>query len=72
MNEIRIQKIDGQEFVPLKDYQKLKEELKGLVERNIELTKKYMIVLTENKNLKEEINEWVNGAVNSLEKLLNF
>lgn len=32
---------------------KLKEEVRDLVERNIELDKKYMLVLTENKKLKE-------------------
>ena len=58
MEEILIQKIEGQEFVSLKDYQKLKEELKDLVERNIELEKKYTIVLTENKNLKEEFKQY--------------
>ena len=90
MSEIRTTKIDGQEFVTLTDYlrlkeekqeleylwdineelkeenKKLREEVKDLVERNIELDKKYMLVLTENRKLKEELNEWVNGAVNSL------
>ena len=36
---------------------KLKEEVKDLVERNIELDKKYMLVLTENKKLKETIKD---------------
>ena len=62
MNEIRIQKIDGQEFVPYTDYLRLKEEkqeLEYLWDINEELKE-------ENKKLKEELNEWVNGAINSL------
>jgi hypothetical protein len=38
MNEIRIQKIDGQEFVPYKDYLRLKEE-KEKIENFIEFSK---------------------------------
>ena len=37
MEAIRIQKIDGQEFVPLTDYLRLKEENKKLKERIKEL-----------------------------------
>ena len=37
---------------------KLKEEVKDLVERNIELDKKYMLVLTENKKLREELSAY--------------
>ena len=50
MTEIRIQKIDGQEFVPLTDYLRLKEEkqeLEYLWDINQELKE-------ENKKLKEE------------------
>ena len=38
-------------------YKKLEEEVKDLVERNIELDKKYMLVLKENKKLKETIKD---------------
>ena len=51
MNEIRIQEIDGQEFVTLTDYLRLKaekQELEYLWDINEELKE-------ENKNLKEEI-----------------
>ena len=37
---------------------KLKEDVKDLVERNIELDKKYMLVLTENKKLREELSAY--------------
>lgn len=33
MSEIRIKKIDGQEFVPYNDYKELKELYKNLIER---------------------------------------
>ena len=36
---------------------KLEDEVKDLVERNIELDKKYMLVLTENKKLREKLNK---------------
>lgn len=53
MEKIRITKIDGQEFVPYKDYLRLKEEkqeLEYLWDINEELKE-------ENKKLKERINE---------------
>ena len=53
MSEIRIQKIDGQEFVTYKDYLRLKEEkqeLEYLWDINEELKE-------ENKKLKERIKE---------------
>ena len=56
MNEIRIQEIDGQEFVTLTDYLRLKEEkqeLEYLWDINEELKE-------ENKKLKEKIAEYEN------------
>lgn len=56
MNKIRIQKIDSQEFVPYKDYLRLKEEkqeLEYLWDINEELKE-------ENKKLKEKIAEYEN------------
>lgn len=56
MNEIRTTKIDGQEFVTLTDYLRLKEEkqeLEYLWDINEELKE-------ENKKLKEKIAEYEN------------
>jgi regulator of replication initiation timing len=56
MTEIRTTKIDGQEFVPYKDYLRLKEEkqeLEYLWDINEELKE-------ENKKLKERIKEYEN------------
>ena len=56
MSEIRIQEIDGQEFVTLTDYLRLKEEkqeLEYLWDINEELKE-------ENKKLKERIEEYEN------------
>lgn len=70
MNEIRIQKIDGQEFVPYKDYLRLKEEkqeLEYLWDINEELKE-------ENKKLKDRIAELEKCNLNlqeQIDKLLN-
>ena len=64
MSEIRTTKIDGQEFVPLTDYLRLKEENKDL-NKQIEQFKKWVKAWTniierleeENKKLKEERDE---------------
>jgi len=56
MKAIRIQKIDGQEFVTLTDYLRLKEEkqeLEYLWDINEELKE-------ENKKLKEQIDKLLN------------
>lgn len=50
MNEIRIQEIDGQEFIPFKDY-------KRLLERNEEKMIKIRELEGENLKLKEEKQE---------------
>ena len=64
MSEIRIQKIDWVEFVPYKDYLRLKEENKDL-NKQIEQFKKWVKVWTniierleeENKKLKEKLEQ---------------
>ena len=48
MEEIRITKIDGQEFVPLKDYQKLKEEV-------VENSKLYWNLMDEKERYSREL-----------------
>lgn len=56
MSEIRTTKIDGQEFVPLTDYLRLKaekQELEYLWDINEELKE-------ENKKLKEQIDKLLN------------
>ena len=61
MGEIRIQKIDGQEFVPYKDYLRLKEEkqeLEYLWDINEELKEENKKLKDENKNLKEEFKQY--------------
>ena len=69
MSEIRITKIDGQEFIPYKDYLILKEQIQELVPYNDYLRLKeekqeleYLWDINEelkeeNKKLKEEIKE---------------
>lgn len=65
MNEIRTTKIDGQEFVPYKDYQKLKEDLEKFSEaykryrdyEKEELAESCYDLERENKKLKERIKE---------------
>ena len=55
MSEIRTTKIDGQEFVPYKDYLRLKEEkqeLEYLWDINEELKE-------ENKKLKEKLEQFL-------------
>ena len=70
MSEIRITKIDGQEFVTLTDYLKLKEEkqeLEYLWDINEELKE-------ENKKLKDRIAELEKCNLNlqeQIDKLLN-
>lgn len=49
--------VSWEEFIDnlIEENKKLEDEVKDLVERNIELDKKYMLVLTENKKLEEKI-----------------
>lgn len=63
MNEIRTTKIDGQEFVTLTDYLRLKEEkqeLEYLWDINEELKEENQELKEENKKLKEKIAEYEN------------
>jgi len=53
MDEIRIQKIDGQEFVPLKDYKELKEWYENLIRANKKASEHVDELEEENKKLKE-------------------
>ena len=68
MNEIRTTKIDGQEFVTLTDYLRLKEEkqeLEYLWDINEELKE-------ENKDLNKQIEQfkkWVKSWTNIIERL---
>ena len=57
MEAIRIQKIDGQEFVPLTDYLRLKEENKVVWILNDEIRRINKNLREENKKLKEEKQE---------------
>lgn len=61
MNEIRIQKIDGQEFVPLKDYQKLKEKIETLEKYKAEL-----------EGYVDEIDEYKNKRLNKIAEYQNL
>ena len=57
MEAIRIQKIDGQEFVPLTDYLRLNEENKVVWILNDEIRRINKNLREENKKLKEEKQE---------------
>jgi hypothetical protein len=64
MEAIRIQKIDGQEFVPYKDYLRLKEENKNLniIIKNAKIEQKsdrehIEELEEENKKLKEKLEQ---------------
>jgi regulator of replication initiation timing len=57
MTEIRIQKIDGQEFVTYMDYLRLKEENKAVWILNDELRRINEKLREENQKLKEEKQE---------------
>ena len=82
MNEIRTTKIDSQEFVPYKDYQKLKEDLEQFSEaykryrdyEKEELAESCYDLEEENKKLKERIAELEKCNLNlqkHIDKLLN-
>lgn len=53
MSEIRIQKIDGQEFVPYNDYKELKEWYENLIRANKKASEHIDELEEENKKLEE-------------------
>lgn len=54
MDEIRTTKIDGQEFVPYKDYKELKERYDNMIRADKKQSEHIDEIEKENQKLKEE------------------